>query len=102
MNSIFGMFGIMKLLISCKVNVKGFTLTLQETRNIHDHMNIQKKGIHFLYITPVHTWPVFDDTGIYMIYHNMTLYFKSGFCVWSSVLDDVLNVLSNSAIILLC
>ena len=42
------------LWVSCKVNVKpkkGFTLTLQETRSIHDSMNIPKiEFIAYIYI----------------------------------------------------
>ena len=38
---------------------------------------------------------------LYMIYHNMTLYFKAVFCAVSLFCDVILNVLSNSAIILL-
>ena len=42
------------LWVSCKVNVKpeeGFTLTLQETRSIHDSMNIPKIAlITYIYI----------------------------------------------------
>ena len=57
MNSIFGMFmGSWILQVSCKVNVKpfspkAFTLTLQETRSIHDPMNIPKiEFIAYIYI----------------------------------------------------
>ena len=47
MNSIFGMFIESWILrVSCKVSegkgFQGITLTLQETRSIHDSMNIPK------------------------------------------------------------
>ena len=44
MNSIFGMFMQSWILrVYCKVSeAQGFTLTLQETRSIHDSMNIPK------------------------------------------------------------
>ena len=54
MNLIFGMFMESWILrVSCKVSEapKGFTLTLQETRSIHDSMNIPKiEFITYIYI----------------------------------------------------
>ena len=48
MNSIFGMFMNHEYFESF---AKGFTLTLQETRSIHDSMNIPKIGfITYIYI----------------------------------------------------
>ena len=34
--------GILMLRVSCKESASGFTLTLQETKSIHDSMNIPK------------------------------------------------------------
>ena len=57
MNSIFGMFmESFTLRVSCKVNV-----TLQETRSIHDSMNIPK--IKFI-------------TYIYILYHQSSINFQ--------------------------
>ena len=39
------------LRVSFKVNVKGFTLTMQETRGTHDSMNIPKiEFIDYIYV----------------------------------------------------
>ena len=35
--------------LQSKGSPKGFTLTLQETRSIHDTMNIQKKNLLLIY-----------------------------------------------------
>ena len=49
MNSIFGMF--MESLMQSKWGPKGFTLALQETRSIHDIINIPKiEFIAYIYI----------------------------------------------------
>ena len=53
MNSIFGMFMESWIIrVSCKVSeAAGFTLTLQETRGIHEFMNIPKIDfIAYIYI----------------------------------------------------
>ena len=54
MNSIFGMFMVSCIhRVSCKVNEAcfGLLVTLQETRSIHDFMNIPKiKGVAYIYI----------------------------------------------------
>ena len=52
MNSIFGRFMESWILrVSCKVNVKGFTLALQKTRSIHDSMNLPEiEFIAYIYI----------------------------------------------------
>ena len=56
MNSIFGMFMESWILrVSCKV-----FLTLQETRSIHDSMNIQKiEFITYIYISAKYQFSIF-------------------------------------------
>ena len=53
MNSIFKVHGIMNAsgLLQSNLSPKGFTLTLQKTRSIHDSMNLPKlEFIAYIYI----------------------------------------------------
>ena len=61
-------------LVQSKWSPKGFTLTLQETRSIHDSMNIPK--IEFI-------------TYIYILYYQSSINFK--FSSYLVGFQDILN-----------